>query len=185
MGARERKLMVQHIRDIARAERYEIYSGEVDSVDTNNLTIDVKLNEGVVVQSVRLKATIDGDKGFYVVPKKNSHVKIAVLDGGLEFSLFQASEIDKIEFKIENTTFEADKDGIVINGGNNHGLVKLDEIKNNLDQIKTYLDTLKAATSAVASAVDTVVPGTGTDFTSATSGAVINYSNMENNKVKH
>lgn len=189
MGAKERRFIIESIRQLGNADAFEIYTGEVESIDENKLTIVVKLNDDVSIQDVRLKATIDGDKGFYVFPKKNSLVIIAQLDGGVEYCLLQASKIDKVIFKIDNTTFEADKNGIVINGGHNKGMVILDEIKHNLEELKKYVEQLKAATSAGIKAVNESTSASGTAgqaaFDVAMASASITFKNMENDKVKH
>jgi hypothetical protein len=196
MGASNRKKIQDGIRALGKADAYEVYAGDVDSVDENNLTIDVKLNDDVIINDVRLKATIDDDKGEYVIPKKGSHVIIGQMDGGVEFCLLRASVITKRVFKIENTTFVADKDGIVMNGGNNKGLPILDKSVERWNKIEDDVNNLKQILQTVLGAVVNE-PGNGAPsaFQTALKAALGSYygqqlqkttaAQIENDKVKH
>lgn len=196
MGAKERRFIIESIRQLGNADAFEIYTGEVESIDENKLTIVVKLNDDVSIQDVRLKATIDGDKGFYVFPKKNSLVIIAQLDGGVEYCLLQASKIDKVIFKIDNTTFEADKNGIVINGGDNKGMLIRDKSVERWNNIEDDVNNLKQLLNGVLSATVNE-PGNGAPgaFHAAMKAALSSWCSqqlqkttarqVENDKVKH
>jgi hypothetical protein len=187
MGAKEREIIRAGIRKLGNADAIEIYVGNVESIDENNLTCKVKLNLEVSIPDVRLKATIDGDKGFYVLPKKGSQVIVGELEGGVDYCLLQASEIDKVIFKIGNITFEADKDKIVMNGGNNYGMVKVKELTQKMNAIETKLNNLISLCKA--QKVTLAPSGTfdlgGTFFAAIQKINTTQQSDLENDKVQH
>jgi hypothetical protein len=187
MGAKERKHIADAIRNLGKADAYEIYSGDVHSVNETDLTIDVALNETVMVSNVQLKATIAGDQGFYVIPKNGSHVKIVRLDGGVNYSLLQASDIDKLVFKIGNATFVADENKIMMNGGNHHGMVKVSELTQKLNDLENKVNELigicKSMTVALAPS-GTYPLGTNF-FASVQNLQTTSQNDIENPNVKH
>ncbi len=88
----------------------------------------------------------------------------------------------------DNTSAELTNDGIVLNGGSLRGLVKIDELEDNLDQLKKYVETMKKAISTGIKAVGVSTAASGptgaTAFDGAMASAMINFKNMENEKVK-
>lgn len=148
MGAKEREIIRQGIRDLSNAKGYEVYQGEVDSVDETQQTIDVKLNDDVIIPDVRLKVILNETKGFYVVPKKGSHVIIAQMDGGVEYCLLQASEIDKLMVKIGDRTLVIDQDTHVFDGGNNKGMLIVDKSVERWNLIEQSINELKQILTA-------------------------------------
>jgi len=75
-----------------------------------------------------------------------------------------------------------------MNGGNLGGLVKLQELEQNLNSIKTYLSALNGAISAAFTAVGAGPSANGASgaasFNTAMSAQQINYASMENTKIK-
>lgn len=187
MGAKERNQIIEYLKRIGKADAYEIYSGKVVSVNENNLTIDVQADEDVTIIEVRLKATIDNStNGCYVIPKNGSHVKIALLDGGVEFSLLQASDIDKYIIKIGNQTLVIDKDAHVFDGGNNKGMVKVVPLTQRLNALET---TVNEIINILKGTVIPLAPsGTyplSTNFGTMTTLTPTQQNDIENPKVKH
>lgn len=186
MGAKERKAIQDAIRELGKADAFEIYTGTVEAVDENQKTIDVKLNEAVIVPDVRLRMSLEGDEGFYVVPRKGSYVSIAELEGGVEYCLLQASEVDKVLLKIGNTTMAIDKDGVVYNGGQNKGLVKVVQLTQKInaleDKVNQLITTLMSVQVALAPAgVFPFAP----IFASVQPLPPTQQADIENDKIKH
>lgn len=82
------------------------------------------------------------------------------------------------------------KDGeILFNGGANGGLIKIQDLVDNLNEVKDYLSDFKDAVSAgfVAVGAGTSANGTTgkTKFEDELVGKSIDYVDMENDKVKH
>lgn len=160
---------------------YEIYTGEVVAVDEEKTLIDVQINDNVVIYDVRLKVVIDNNNGLFIVPKPGSFVAIAQLDGGQDYALLQASEIDKVWLKIADTTWEVSSAGMVINGGANLGIVKVESLVKRLNEIETALTEIKTGFASH------VHPSNGAPPAAPYTYQVPNSTNadFENTKVTH
>lgn len=172
------------IRELAGVGGYEIYTGEVVAVDTDKAIIDVQINENVIIYDVRLKVVINDNSGLFIIPKLHSFVAIAQMDGGQDYQLLQASELDKVWLKIGDTTCEASAAGIIINGGNNYGLVKVDSLVqrlNNIEQILTEIKTGYETHTHPAPGGTTSPPVT--PYTYSVTQSTRN--DLENPKIKH
>jgi hypothetical protein len=186
MGAKERKAIQDAIRQLGKADAFEIYSGTVVAIDENQKTIDVQLNENVIVPNVRLRMSLEGDEGFYPIPRKDSYVSIAELEGGVEYCLLQCSEIDKVLLKISNTTMAIDKDGVVYNGGQHKGLVKVVQLTQKINALETKVNQLISTLQSVqvALAPAGVFPFAPI-FASVQPLSTTQQSDIENTKIKH
>lgn len=179
--------IARSIKEIAQAGRYEIFTGQVTQVKEQDATCHVETAPGVVIENVRIRSVIDELTGVYVIPALNSYVVIAKLDGGQDYTLLNASKIDKWLLKIGNTTAEVNDGLFVLNNGNNNGLVILSKCLDNLNKLKTYINAVDTATNTIAVALDALIPGTSAAYISATTPAsqACTFVNMENTKVKH
>jgi hypothetical protein len=179
--------IAKSIKEIAQVGRYEIFTGEVTQVNEQNATCHVETAPGIIIENVRIRSVIDELTGVFVIPAKNSIVVIAKLDGGQDYTLLNASKIDKWLLKIGNTSAEA-KDGLfVFNNGNNDGLVILSKCLENLNKLKNYVSAVDTAAKGIAIALDALVPGTSIAYTGVTepASAACVFVNMENPKIKH
>lgn len=147
--------------------------------------------DGLTLTDVQLRAVNNGEQSkVLVTPKVGSYVLVADLSCGNKTLLaaIAYSEIDKVEITIEQTNLSIDKDGIAIDGGANHGLVKVQELTDRLNAIEKDLNRLK------------VVFGTGWAIVPQDGGAALKaaaatwassslretqQSDLENTKVKH
>jgi hypothetical protein len=136
-----------------------------------------------------LRAVEDEATGVMTVPELDSDVVIASVDGPGEWCIVRASKVAKVLVVIGDTKIEVSVDGIVMNGGDNGGLVVLSKMQENLDTLKTYCQALKSAIEAGLTAVgvgSAANGGTGkAAFDSAMASSNINFKSMENTKVKH
>ena len=158
------------IKELAGATdlRFETYAAIVTSV--NGATCNVKrVLDDKIVERVRLNANVQEEKGLIIVPKEGSDVLITNIDGGASF-VSQYSEIEKIELNVDSA--------IIINGGQNGGLVEIRKLEKNLERIKTYLIALEAALSTSITGLQGVL----TIFSSAND---ISFVDMENKTIKH
>ena len=166
------------IKQIAGQSSGYFYTAKVESVDgeTCSVTIDT-----ITLNDVRLRAVINGENSkMLVTPAAGSYVLVADLSGGNMTSLavISFSEIDKITIDCN--------DKIVINGGDNAGLVKIRELENNLNKIKNYLSTLNTAISTgLSGTVGNAGAAAATTFSTTMSAVVLNWENMENTKIQH
>lgn len=169
---------------------------KVESVDSETCTVsvgDLKLTD------VRLRSVVNGEESkFLITPKTGSFVTVIDLSGELrELEVIGYSEIEAIDIetggniniKCKGDT-NLDCDGTVtFNGGDHDGLVKLQELNDNLNSIKNYLSALKSAINTGLNGVGTSTAASGAAgalaFEGAMAGQMINFKNMENDKVKH
>jgi len=106
-----------------------------------------------------------------VKPVVGTDCLIAIVEGdeATAFLLF-ADEADLIQF----------------NGGELGGLTITPELKTQLDKTNQYCQQLKTATKAIATALDSLVPGTSAAFETAMTAVQIgDFSNIEDAKIKH
>lgn len=108
-------------------------NGEVKSVDRNDMTCEVSFgDEDSVVASL---VCGDKKKGIVQVPKVGSNVVVMFYSPTVAF-VVMVDEVDEI----------------LINGGENGGLVNVEELKSWMSNVESDLSTLKTllSTSAVA-----------------------------------
>ena len=173
-----------------------LLTGKVESVDGETCTVtvgDLKLTD------VRLRSVVNGEESkLLITPKTDSYVTLIDLSGELrELEVIGYSEIESIDIetggdiniKCKGDT-NLDCDGTVtLNGGDNKGLVKLQELNDNLNSIKNYISALKSAINTGLNGVGASTAASGAAgalaFEGAMAGQMINFKNMENDKVKH
>lgn len=173
-----------------------LLTGKVESVDGETCTVsigDLKLTD------VRLRSVVNGESSkLLITPAKDSYVTVIDLSGELrETEVIGYSQIEAIDIETSSDIninckgdTNIDCDGTVtFNGGDHDGLVKLQELKDNLNSIKNYLSALKSAISTGLNGVGASTAASGAAgagaFEGAMAGQTINFKNMENDKVKH
>lgn len=129
------------LRDITNGGGLPLVIGEVVSVESETCT--VKVAGRVTVGDVRLNASADGNEGNILVkPVVGSMVLMSDLSGGdlRELVVTAWSEIDTVTVKF--------KGDVVINGGENEGIVKVIELTEKLNNIEKDINKLKSKFSA-------------------------------------
>lgn len=167
------------LRAIVGKEPFQTFVAKVTKVDGATCTVQ-RLFDDMELEEVRLNCHSTENEGVVIVPETGSMVLITSIDGRCWF-VSQCSKVEKI-------TIDA-TDKIIFNGGNNNGLVKIEELKRNLDTLKRYVLGMK---SAVATGLNAVGAGTAADgangrltFNSAMIPYSINFEDMEDTKVTH
>lgn len=108
--------------------------GEVKSVNEEICTVEVA---GLELDEVRLTAVNDGaDDKLVVTPKEGSMVLLADLSGGMlrDLAVVAFTKVDKIE---------ATCGQIALNGGENGGLVNIEQLKQWMGNVESDLAALK------------------------------------------
>ena len=161
-----------------------LLTGKVESVSGETCTVSIG---DLTLTDVRLRSVINGEQSrLLITPKQGSYVTLIDLSGELrETEVIGYSQIEAID--IQGT--DADPVKVTINGGHNDGLVKIQELKDNLDAIKSYLSTMKSAISNGLTSVGASTAANGeagaSAFNLAMAGQTITFKDMENDKVKH
>ena len=115
---------------------------EVKSVDQTARTCDID-DDGVIIYGVRLQCITNGSTGIVVYPKTGCQVLCARIEDSDSYSVVHASEVDKIELKIQDKSLTADSNGFVFNGGT-IGTVKADKMVEWMMKVYNDLTTLQA-----------------------------------------
>lgn len=162
--------------------KIQVFVGKVISVNENEMTCDVDLQNSPNLFDVRLRAVIDNnEKGILIVPKINSYVLVGLIDNNIQSSFVCGyTEIDKYRLLI---------DEIVLSGDSFGGLVKVEELTQKLNDIESAVNQLTASFNshthtsppAPTNPVVTTPPLIGSNI----SLTPTNSSELENNKVKH
>lgn len=124
------------LKDISGGSGLPFVIGEVVSVESETCT--VRVAGRVTVGDVRLNASADGNGGNILVkPAVGSMVLMADLSGGdlRELVVTAWSEIDTVTVKF--------KGDVVLNGGENEGIVKVIELTKKLNAIEKDINSLK------------------------------------------
>lgn len=169
----------------------------IESVDEKMRTCSVAI-DGVIFNEVMLHAVADDKlKGFCFIPKIDSTVLVSRIAGSNMMFVAMFSQVDKVlltvgekvELTITGDKVELKADEIVFNGGENKGLVKVEQLQKNLDSLKTYVEAIHAALPSAFSAVGAAMLSNGaaggTAYTTAMAGKSVVLENMENQKIKH
>lgn len=111
------------LRAIVGKEPFQTFVAKVTKVDGATCTVQ-RLFDDMELDEVRLNCHSTENEGVVIVPETGSMVLITSIDGRCWF-VSQCSKVEKI-------TIDAN-DKIIFNGGNNNGLVKIEELKRNLN----------------------------------------------------
>jgi hypothetical protein len=137
--ASEYRRMVKHLQ--AEASK----SGIVREVDTANHKAKVQLTIHDKEQTVEtlLNATPGSDLGVFIYPKVDSDVVVCDIDGDGIYTIIQYGKVDKVAVKIGSTEELVITSGnIVMNGGDNGGLVKVGALVDKLNRLEDKVNSI-------------------------------------------
>jgi len=113
----------------------QVQLAKVVSVDETAMTCDATI-DNLEVFDIRLRSVIDSqDKGVLVVPKLGSYVLVGLIDNKIESAFVCGfGEVDKVRIMCDDIEF---------NGGEFGGLVKSQEVANEVNELKDEINALK------------------------------------------
>lgn len=126
--------IAEYIRKLAGTSgngSFDTFVCKVKSVEEATCTVERVLDE-LEISEVRLNCHSTKDSGIVVTPKVDSFVLVTSIDGHSHF-VSQCSEVEKI-------TIDCNGD-IIINGGNNDGIIKIKELTNKLNALVQKFNT--------------------------------------------
>lgn len=147
-----------------------VLSGKVVEVDTEARTCNIDI-DGTTLPGVLLQPIIDNTTGIAIFPKVGA---IALCLYNAEWDgwvLLQASDIDHIDIAVGETSLSVSTKGIVINDGNNGGLVNVNTLKKAFNAVVSDIAVIATALNSLGRPITT------------TSSALDN--TIEDNKIKH
>jgi hypothetical protein len=122
-----------------------IFTAVVKSVAGETCTVEI---DGLPITDVRLRAVINGKSEYLlIVPKIGSYVLVADLSGGdlRQPAVIGYSEITSVNIVIGETRVEVIGAGVVINGGDLKGMVKVEAMVDWMKKLYNDLQTLKTS----------------------------------------
>ena len=132
------KEIKEAIRSIAGVPGMMFVMGKVESVGDE--TCSVKIADRLVINDVRLNASADGNAdNILIKPKVGSMVMMTDLSGG------ELRSLVVISFSALDTMTVMFDGEVVINGGENEGLVKVKELTDKLNAIEDKINALEDA----------------------------------------
>lgn len=163
---------------------------EVLKVDNAAETCDVKhLDSGIEYYDVQLRPWETGKLGLGITifPVKGCLCTVAIVDLVSTDPMFiNCGEIESIALKINGLELIADKKGLVINGGDNGGLVLVKKLLQKINSIEAKHDALADFVSALVLPVSGVSAGPPVVPASLTKiGIQTTEAEISNNKIKH
>ncbi len=115
------------IKKILNLKDFYQHIGKVTEVDTEKRTCTVEMrNEDSDLQDVRFQAMIAENTGVVFIPEINSDVIVGYLDED-EAYIIKTSKVANVEIKTSA--------GIVLNGDEFGGLIKIEELTNKINGI--------------------------------------------------
>ena len=157
--------------ELASSKTVTILGTSID-IDEKERTCTV-IDGSVPYYDVRLQCITGGDKGIVVIPANGSQVLMISVEGSDEYVIIMCEKADKV---LIDTDTE-----IVINGGNNGGLIKIQKLT---DKINALVDAFNNHTHQV-NTTGSATAQTGMAAAVVTKAAKLNKSDYENEKVKH
>jgi hypothetical protein len=134
--------LAEAIKEAAqRGEQMYLKVCTVDSVDCQERTITcTPIDGGAQLEGVQLQALTSNSEGLLIVPQVGSVVIIGYLDKN-NAGVLQYGVIDKILLNVS--------DSIIINGGENKGLVKVKELTNKINALEQRCNDIVTALQGV------------------------------------
>ena len=165
--------IAENIRKLAGTGTFDTFVCTVKSIENATCTV-VRVLDDLEIPGVRLNCHSTKDSGIVITPKKDSYVLVTSIDG-LSFFVSQCSEVEKI-------TIDCNGD-IIINGGNNDGIIKIKELTNKLNTIRV----IKFRRYSHEQHTHPAALGTATVAVSPTTSPASNFnkSDYEDTKIKH
>lgn len=179
----------------------------VTAVDRQARTIDcTPIDESAPLLGVNLQANQETSLGIVAFPREGSYVIVSLMAEtgagiviatddieALEVSIGQDKsrlliDEDKLHLQMgQQDTLLLNKDGIVLNGGKLGGMVKLQELQDNLNQLKRYIETMNQAIGPAMSAIGAGTAANGAlgaqSYNKAMAAQNIVLKDMENKKI--
>ena len=164
-----------------------LLTGKVESVDDETCTVSVG---DLKLTGVRLRSVVNGEASkLLITPKTGSYVTVIDLSGELrETEVLGYSEIEAIDIETGSDININCNGTVTFNGGNNHGMAKVEAVAKKLKSIESDLNTLKgifAGWSPVLFDGGSVLKIATTNWAAKLFNPPTEYTDLENDKIKH
>lgn len=140
----KRAHIAQLLSDIVGKNRGSLvfFSAQVVSVQGNTCTVNI---DGLELSDIRLTpTTTERDDILLLTPQVDSFVLVGSLSGDLNnLCVLALDTLASIKLTIGDIGVFIDKEGVVLNGGELGGLVKLDDVTKKINALENQLNHLK------------------------------------------
>lgn len=160
--------------------------GTVQNIDEDKRLCEIKVNDDLTLFNCRLNAILSNYQDrLLIVPKDKSAVAFLTVDGNLtDPIIITYSEIDKVLLKTGDTEINISDEKIEINGGENNGIVKIQELTDKLNDLVNWCKN--HTHSGVITSVTGQATGTsGNSGAPTSSPADFDKSDYEDDKITH
>lgn len=157
-----------------------LLTGKVKSVSGETCTVSIG---DLTLTDVRLRSVVNGEQSrLLITPKQGSYVTLIDLSGELrETEVIGYSQIEAIDIDTSGDITVNCRGNIVINGGSNDGLVKINELTQNLNQLVQKFNAHTHTTTATVGSSATI----GTISHTTSQASLFDKTDYEDTKVKH
>lgn len=155
-----------------------------NSKGTSDRTIDVSIVLGDSGKITGVNLQSEPNDGFILIPKEQTQVIVCIMPDNSAY-VFKCNDIEKIICVIDSSnSYVFDTNGFIWNGGNNGGLIKIDNLKTQYD---TNIAAIKAACVAGFTALSGLDSGASLNAFNSSAAAIqnLNKTSLENTKIKH
>lgn len=141
-----------------------------------------------VADELDYEGVLLGTGFIYLKPKLKTLCLLGMVENNDAAAfLIDAEEVEEMDIKT-SVKVNLNANELVINGGDNDGLVLLHKLESNLNKLKDYVETMKMSVITGLNSVGAGSAANGstgaTAFNSSMISQQIAFENMENNKVK-
>ncbi len=162
--------------------------GTVKDVAEDKQTCTVDREDSPTLYKVRLNAIIaELENNVTIVPAPKSKVLCSLIDNDVnEAYVLSCEKPEEINVKLSETTLIINQEGVVINGGDLGGMIKIEELTKNLEKLTKRVDTIYNGFKSLAP--DPPMAGSAaltTGLKAIVSPPVEDFSKIEDSKVKH
>ena len=149
--------------------------GIVKSIEGDTCTVDIA---GMEYKEIQMRASITSEaQKILLVPKVGTAVIVVTFPLTGDSVIVARDAVECIEVSGD----------ITINGGQNGGMVLLQQLKDNLDALKTYCDSLTNLVSSSFAQIGESTAASGaraTTYFNSNKPSAITFSDMENKRIK-
>lgn len=168
----------------------------VSAVDEKARTCTVKVDDAPYTDVLLYAIVDDSIKGLCLVPAIDSRVLVSRIGGSNELYVSMFSELDKVlltigdkvTLKIADGKVEVDADKIVFNGGDNKGLVKIEQLTAKVNAFVDAFNNHVHSGVIIGVSGGSGAPAVGAPGNSAAPTAPaqkLNKTDYENDKITH
>lgn len=178
------------LRSIAGTDRLRPAFLTMEVVSVDGEMCSAKLGD-FEVPDIRLSVIKDGAaKGLLITPAVGSIVLVADLSGGemRELAVIGFTDIDRVDLKIAGADVHIERNSIVLNSGNNGGLVKIEPLKTNLEMLQSVIEKLQTLTATALAPLAILDKGVSVKAYNSAFQAVkagVKMKNMEDKNITH